>query len=143
MTVSDANTPTTDRTRILLADDEPDIVEPLQFCLEQEGYDVRTAGNGHEALGLARAWRPHVVLLDVMMPGENGYRVSRFIKEDVAAGCLDPTVVILVTARRLDSSEREEGLAAFSGADKVVYKPFDLDELLDTLRSIAVPVAAG
>ena len=68
-----------ERPRILVVDDEADISATVAFCLEQEGFDVKTAGNGYEALGVVRAWLPHLVLLDVMMPGENGYRVCRLV----------------------------------------------------------------
>lgn len=130
--------------RVLLVDDEPDIIEPVRFCLEQEGYDVQTACNGHEALGAVRAWAPQLVLLDVMLPRENGYRVSRFVKEDVARHAIAPVKVVLVTARKLDDPEREKAFAEFSQADGVVYKPFDLDELLDLVHELApLPAAAA
>ncbi len=131
--------------RILLVDDEPDITAPLLFCLQQEGYDVRTAENGYEALGAVRAWQPQLVLLDVMLPKENGYRVSRFVKEDVARGVLPPVHVVLVTARKLDDPEREKSFAEFSQADAVVYKPFDIEAMLAMVRRLAgepVPVLA-
>src|SRR6185295_10022632 len=108
----------------------------VRFCLEQEGYAVMTAANGYEALGIVRAWQPHVVLLDVMLPGENGYRVSRLVKEDEERGALPPVAVVLVTARKLDDPEREQTFAQFSRADRVVYKPFDIDELLGTVREL-------
>ena len=128
--------------RVLLVDDEPDIIEPVRFCLEQEGYDVQTAGNGHEALGAIRSWLPQVVLLDVMLPRENGYRVSRFVKNDVDSGVLPPTKVLLVTARKLDDPDRERTFAEFSRADGVVYKPFDLDALIETVHELARAAAA-
>ena len=124
--------------RILIADDEQDIAEALRFCLEQEGCEVQVATNGHEALGAIRAWKPHVALLDVMMPRENGYRVSRFAKEDVDRGLIPPLTILLVTARKLDDTEREQTFAEFSRCDGVVYKPFDLEELLSLVREHAV-----
>jgi CheY-like chemotaxis protein len=123
--------------RVLLVDDEPDLTSSVAYCLEQEGHEVKTAVNGWEALGAVRAWQPHLVLLDVMMPHENGYRVSRFIKEDVRRGLLPPLGVILVTARKLDDPDRERTFADFSCADGVIYKPYDLDELLDHVRAWA------
>ena len=120
--------------RVLIADDEQDIAETLRFCLEQEGCDVQVASNGHEALGAIRSWRPHVALLDVMMPRENGYRVCRFAKEDADRGVIPPVTILLVTARRLDDTEREQTFAEFSRCDAVVYKPFDLEELIATVR---------
>ena len=128
--------------RILVVDDEPVISETVRFCLEQEGYEVRTACNGWEALGAVRSWQPHLVLLDVMLPHENGYRVSRLVKEDVDRGLLPPTAIALVTARKLDDKEREKTFADFSGADRVIYKPFDIDELVGAVSEL-LGVAAG
>ena len=99
---------------------------------------MQVARNGHEALGAIRAWKPHVALLDVMMPRENGYRVSRFAKEDVDRGLIPPLTILLVTARKLDDTEREQTFAEFSRCDGVVYKPFDLEELLSLVREHAV-----
>lgn len=129
-------------TRVLLVDDEVGITDGVRFCLEQEGYEVETAVNGFEALGAIRAWKPQLVLLDVMLPRENGYRVSRFAKEDVARGLLPPMSIVLVTARRLEDEERERTFAEFSQADRVIYKPFDLDELLALVRELIGEPAA-
>ena len=123
-----------EKPRILVVDDESDISETVRFCLEQEGLEVRTAANGLEALGAIRTWLPHLVLLYVMMPGENGYRVCRLVKEDQERGTLPPTTVLLVTARRLDDPEREQTFAEFSRADGVIYKPFDMDALIATVH---------
>lgn len=136
MTTLDELRDQVERKRALVADDESDIGETIKFCLEQEGFEVRTACNGYEALGAVRAWSPHVVLLDVMMPLENGYRVSRFIKEDVDRGLLRPTPVLLVTARKLEDADREQTFAEFSRADGVIYKPFDLDELVARVQDL-------
>lgn len=124
-----------EKPRVLVVDDEGDISETLAFCLDQDGFDVKTASNGYEALGLVRAWLPHLVLLDVMMPGENGYRVCRLIKEDEDRGHLPATIVYLVTARKLDDPERERSFAEFSRADGVIYKPFDIEALIEIVRS--------
>ena len=123
-----------EKPRVLVVDDEGDISETVKFCLEQEGLEVMTAANGLEALGAVRAWLPHVVLLDVMMPGENGYRVCRLVKEDQERGMLPPVTVLLVTARKLDDPEREQTFAEFSRADGVIYKPFDMDVLIATVH---------
>ena len=123
--------------RVLVVDDEADIAESVKFCLEQEGYEVRSACNGWEALGAVKTFAPHVVLLDVMLPHENGYRVSRLIKEDCDRGVLPMTAVALVTARKLEDPEREQTFSAFSRADRVLYKPFDIDDLLGAVREMA------
>ena len=123
--------------RVLVADDDNDIAETVRFCLEQEGFEVRIARNGYEALGAAHAWKPDIVLLDVMMPRENGYRVSRFLKEAIDASTLPPMSIVLVTARRLEDPDREQTFSEFSRADEVLYKPFEMDELIGLVRRLA------
>jgi len=120
-----------DKKKILIVDDEPDILMSTQFHLEQADYEVSTAINGWEALGAVRAIEPDLIVLDVMMPKENGYRVSKMIKQDVNSGKIKKTPIIIVTARKLDRDpDREDMFEAFSQADMIVYKPFDLDELV-------------
>lgn len=125
-------------TKVLLVDDEPDVVEVVEFCLEQAGYEVVTATNGLEGLGAARAQDPDVILLDVMMPGENGYRVAQMIREDEAMRLSDRRVpIILLTARDLSSDpEREKMFMDFSQANLMMYKPFDMSELILSLIHI-------
>lgn len=118
--------------KILVADDEPDVVESLQYRLMQEGYEVITATDGLEALGAARSGQPDLVLMDVMMPRENGYRVSRMLREDEDLGAYPRGLkLVLLTARNLASEpDRERIFLEFSRADLMLYKPFDLDELV-------------
>jgi two-component system alkaline phosphatase synthesis response regulator PhoP len=122
--------------KILVADDEPDVVETIRFRLEQEGYDVVTCANGLEALGAARSARPDLIVLDVMMPGENGYRVAKLIREDEAAGVYEHrTPIILLTARNLKfDPEREKMFMDFSQAD--LPAPFDLEELVTRIAAL-------
>ena len=117
--------------RILVVDDEEDTLSALGFCLAQEGFTVIEARDGIEALEKVRTESPHVVVLDVMLPGLNGYEVSRRIKEGSLPGAASAeTKILLLTARRVDSLEREEFLASWSQADGVIYKPFEMDDLL-------------
>ena len=118
--------------KILVADDEPDVVETLQYRLMQEGYEVITATDGLEALGAARSGQPDLVLMDVMMPRENGYRVSRMLREDEDRGAYPKGLkLVLLTARNLASEpDRERIFLDFSRADLMLYKPFDLEELV-------------
>ncbi|MFQ5348962.1 MAG: PleD family two-component system response regulator [Thermoanaerobaculia bacterium] len=118
--------------RILVVDDEPDVVETIEVCLALEGYEVLTAANGIDGLNLALTQRPDLVLLDVMMPGENGYRVARAIREsEETAGVVEPVPIILLTARDLSSDpEREQTFLDFSQADLMMYKPFEMDDLV-------------
>jgi len=122
--------------KILVVDDEPNILECLTYALETSGFDVIRASNGLEALGAARIHRPDLVLLDVIMPGENGYRVARTLREDQELGIYSETMtILLMTARDLsDNPTRERIFNEFSRADAVIYKPFDLDELIDRIH---------
>jgi DNA-binding response OmpR family regulator len=126
---------------LLIVDDEPDIVETLDFALRRRGFAVRVAYDGQEALEVAREDPPDLMLLDVMLPGVNGYEVSRKLKEwmeDDAAASRFP--ILLLTARRVNSTEREEFVSTWSRADSIVYKPFSLDALVDEIEHlISVP----
>jgi DNA-binding response OmpR family regulator len=114
--------------RILIVDDEPVMVETLRFALEREGYVCREAKDGEEAIATIRADPPDLILLDVMMPGLNGYQVCRFVKE--TAG-LRHIPVILLTAR---AQERDRAMGTRSGADDYVTKPFAMETLLALVR---------
>ncbi len=131
--------------KILLVDDEPDILETVQYALEREGYEVTTATTGIEALGAVRVSEPDLVLLDVMLPGENGYRVARMIRDDQEKGVYQRHFpIVLVTARDLSlDPDREKMFKEFSRADMMVYKPFDLDDLLGLVASLTSRPAGG
>ena len=122
--------------KILLADDDPDILETLRYSLEHEGFDVVCVQDGLAALQAARESPPDLALLDVMLPGANGYEVSRFLKQDMRAGRLRPFKIVMVTARRVSSSARREFLDTWSAADATVWKPFDLNRLLAEVRTL-------
>lgn len=124
--------------KVLIVDDEADILLSTRFQFEQEGYEVSTAINGWEALGAIRAIEPDLVILDVMMPKENGYRVSKMVKEDIASGNILKNIpIIILTARKLDTDpERENIFEEFSQADTVIYKPFDLDALVKEAEAL-------
>jgi CheY-like chemotaxis protein len=126
------------QAKILVVDDDSDLIETLRFSLDREGYEIATATNGLEALGAVRAFQPDLVVLDVMMPKENGYRVSRMIKEDEQSGRLSKKIpVILLTARNLeDDSGRGKMFRDFSMADEVIYKPFDMDALIKRIDAL-------
>jgi two-component system alkaline phosphatase synthesis response regulator PhoP len=124
--------------RVLVVDDEPDLRESVGYLLEDAGYDVETASNGHEAIGAAQVFQPDVVLLDVMMPKENGYRVARRIHEAMEAGLVKAsTKVVLLTARKLDQDpEREQMFERFAAPDQVIYKPFDPSKLVSRVGEL-------
>ena len=126
------------KKKLLLVDDEPDVILALQFRLEQEGFEVLIASDGLEALEVLRSQTPDLVVMDVMMPGENGYRVSRLIREgEKTSGGHRRTPILLLTARDLrDDPERERIFMDFCGADEVIYKPFELEEVLGRIEAL-------
>jgi DNA-binding response OmpR family regulator len=116
--------------RVLIADDEPNIVASLEFLMEQAGYEVKVAANGQEALELAASFRPDLVLLDVMMPGKNGYEVCQSLKSDPATRAVK---VIMLSAKGRDI-EVAKGLEL--GADAYVTKPFSTRDLVAQIRDM-------
>lgn len=125
------------KKKVLVVDDQKDIVETIAFCLEQEGYEVITAYDGEEALKQARAEQPDLIILDVMLPKENGYQVARYLREDAQSGRItrQPSIIIL-TARTVDEKDREEFLQTWTGADEFMYKPFDIEVLTRRVSEI-------
>jgi len=116
--------------RILIADDEPDIVTSLEFLMRGGNYEVRVALNGEEALRLAESFRPDVVLLDVMMPQRSGFEVCQKIRANPA---LQEIKIIMLTAKGRNA-ERDRGLDL--GANAYVTKPFSTKELMNTVRGL-------
>jgi DNA-binding response OmpR family regulator len=123
--------------RILLVDDDPDILETLRFAFEREGFEVEVAQDGLAALRAARARTPDVAVLDVMLPGMNGYEVSRYLKQDMRAGRVPPVRILVLTARQVQSTARQDFLATWSQAAAAIWKPFELAELLRRVRELA------
>lgn len=126
-----------EKQKILIVDDEPDVIEALRFQLEHEGYEVVTATDGFEALAVAKATEPDLVVLDVMMPKKNGYLVSQVIKEDVEKGAYGKNIIILLlTARVLSDPAREEMFMKVSQADCMMYKPFEMGQFMEKVREL-------
>jgi two-component system alkaline phosphatase synthesis response regulator PhoP len=125
------------KKKILVVDDNKLINTVVRHLLEANEFVVESAFDGQEALRKVATFKPHAVVLDVMMPKENGYRVSRLIKTlypHLQVGRVPK--VLLLTARRLDDDpEREAAVQQYSMADAVMYKPFDNNALLAKLRS--------
>lgn len=102
---------------ILLVDDEPDVLEFLSYNLIREGYLVLKAGNGKDALGMLNGNRPHLIMLDVMMPGIDGIETCRLIRQMPG---FEDTIIVFLTARGEEYSQ----LAGFdAGADDYITKP--------------------
>jgi DNA-binding response OmpR family regulator len=116
--------------RILIADDEPNIVTSLEFLMRKCDYEVCVARDGEEALRRVEDFRPNVLLLDVMMPLCNGFEVCRRIRENPE---LRRVRIVMLSARGRDV-EIEKGLSL--GADAYVTKPFSTKELLATVRQL-------
>ncbi|MGH7449422.1 MAG: response regulator transcription factor [Longimicrobiales bacterium] len=108
---------------VLVVDDDPNALDIVRTFLEAKGYKVATAKDGTEALSLLEEVRPELVLLDVMMPGMDGWEVARIIKNHPRLG---RTRVVMLTARS-DFADKHEGLRA--GADDYIVKPIQLREL--------------
>jgi DNA-binding response OmpR family regulator len=117
------------RRSVLIVDDEPTIVEVVARYLDRAGYATRTAGNGEQALQSAAEERPDLVVLDLMMPGIDGLRVMRRLRDQAP----DPIGVILLTARG-EESDRVVGLRL--GADDYVVKPFSPVELVARVDAV-------
>jgi DNA-binding response OmpR family regulator len=116
--------------KILIADDEPNIVAALEFLLQQSGFEVHVAHNGDEALQLVEACIPDLVLLDVMMPKKSGYEVCARIRE--RADWRHIKIVMLSAKGR--ETQVNKGLSM--GADRYVTKPFSTRELMALIKGL-------
>ena len=116
--------------KILIADDEQNIVISLEFLMKREGFQVSVANDGDEALALIRRDAPDLVLLDVMMPRKNGFEVCQAVKSDPA---LQSIKILMLTAKGRDT-EVAKGLAM--GADEYMTKPFSTRELVAKVKSL-------
>jgi two-component system, OmpR family, alkaline phosphatase synthesis response regulator PhoP len=116
--------------KILIADDEPDILEILSFNLKGEGYEVITAKNGDEAIDKAKAFKPDLIILDMMMPGKNGMEVCNILRTQSAfAG----TLIVFLTAI---NDENTEIKSLENGADDYLTKPISPKVLLSKVSSL-------
>jgi phosphate regulon transcriptional regulator PhoB len=116
--------------RVLIVDDEKDIVDLIAFNLGKEGYEILKAYDGERALELARAKAPHLIILDLMLPGIQGLEVCRLIRKDRKTAAIP---VIMLTAKG-DEVDRVLGLEI--GADDYVTKPFSVKELAARVRAV-------
>jgi DNA-binding response OmpR family regulator len=110
-------------SRVLIVDDEPNIVTPIEFLMRQRGYETRVARDGDEALSEVERFRPNLVLLDVMLPRKDGFEVC----QELRAGGWTDLKIVMLTAKGRDI-EIEKGLAL--GADAYVTKPFSTGDLV-------------
>lgn len=120
----------TERTKVLIVDDEPNIVQTLQDRLEMNEYEVITACNGQEGLEQAIHGQPDVILLDVIMPVMDGHEMLEALRKQPECGDIS---VIMLTAR---SQTQDIARANACGIEDYIVKPFDLSELLEKIESI-------
>ena len=119
-----------DKVKILIVDDEPDLVQTLQDRLEMNGYDIVTANNGKEGLEKAVQEKPNIVLLDVIMPVMDGLEMLEALRKNPETKNCS---VIMLTAR----SQRQDIVRAkVCGIQDYVVKPFDLSELIEKIENI-------
>jgi two-component system alkaline phosphatase synthesis response regulator PhoP len=117
-------------TKILIADDEPNILISLEFLMKREGYEVHLARDGQEALDALRREHPRLVLLDVMMPRKTGFEVCQEVRNDEA---IRSTLVLMLTAKGRET-DIVKGLAL--GADAYMTKPFSTRELVQKVKEM-------
>ncbi len=119
-----------DKKKILIVDDEKDLVETVVFQLEDSGYKVITAGDGQEGLGKAKEERPDLIVLDLMLPKMDGYKVCGLLKSDARYNKIP---IIMFTARAQESDKK---LGEEIGADAYITKPFDAQALLAKIKQL-------
>ena len=116
--------------KILLVDDEPNILVPIEFLMKQQGYEVRKAFSGQEALDTLSGFIADVVVLDVMMPGMDGFEVAKRIREHPD---LQNTRILFLTARGSEA-DRDKGYS--TGGEVYLTKPFDNDDLVQVVAEV-------
>ncbi|HWR96854.1 MAG TPA: response regulator [Candidatus Methanoperedens sp.] len=116
--------------RILIADDEPNLVLALELLMKREGHDILAVGDGEAAVEAARAFRPDLILLDVMMPKMDGYEVCQRLRADPA---LKGVAIVMLTAKGREV-EKEKGMAL--GADLYITKPFSTRDVVRRVKEV-------
>lgn len=119
-----------DRKRILVVDDEEDILSVVKLRLEANNYEVLLASDGHEGLNKARTEKPDLIILDLMLPKIDGYKICRMLKFDEHYKVIP---IIMFTAR---AQQKDEDLGKEMGADAYVVKPFEPEILLNKISEL-------
>jgi two-component system alkaline phosphatase synthesis response regulator PhoP len=122
--------------RVLIVDDEPNIVASLEFLMGRQGYDTLVVDDGDEVLAAVEHFHPDLILLDVMLPRRDGFEVCQQLR----AGGHDTVKILMLTAKGRES-EAAKGLAV--GADAYVTKPFSTRELVARVASLLAEGAGG
>ena len=115
--------------KIMVVDDEVDLVETLRFPLEMEGFEVLVSYNGEDALNKARKESPDLILLDLMLPKLDGYKVCRLLKFDEKYKHIP---ILMLTAK---IQEKDKTLGIETGANEYITKPFEMEDLLRKVKA--------
>jgi len=118
-----------EKKKILVVDDEVDLVKTIQFSLELEGYKVLVSYNGEDALNQARKENPDLILLDIMLPKLDGYKVCRLLKFDEQYKHIP---ILMMTAK---TQEKDKLMGKETGANEYITKPFDMEELMEKVKA--------
>ncbi|HRW45985.1 MAG: response regulator transcription factor [Caldilinea sp.] len=118
---------TASNDKVLVVEDEPSLIETLDYTLRRQGYDVITATDGRKALELARIQRPDLIILDIMLPGLDGFEVCRIVRQEM-------NVPILMLTARTEEVDKVVGLEM--GADDYMTKPFSMRELTARVKAL-------
>ncbi len=122
--------PSATAAKVLIVDDEPNIVLAIEFLLQREGYQTKKAFNGIEALDIATQFLPDIIVLDVMMPGLDGFEVAQQIRQNPI---LEYTKIIFLTAK---GAQRDKETGYAKGAEAYMLKPFDNEELVTVVNEM-------
>jgi DNA-binding response OmpR family regulator len=117
---------TSDRKRILVVDDDPEIVESMRTALEAQGYQILIAKDGNQGLAMVEREDPDLVILDMMMPKRSGFLVLEWLRRNRRI----PTRVIMITA---NEGSRHKAYAEMLGVDDYIRKPFGMDRLIESV----------
>jgi len=115
--------------KILVVDDEVDLAETVRFSLEMEGFNVLVSVNGEDALNQARKENPDLIILDLMLPKLDGYKVCRLLKFDERYKHIP---ILMLTAK---IQEKDKILGKETGADEYITKPFEMDYLMEKVKA--------
>jgi DNA-binding response OmpR family regulator len=116
--------------KVLLIEDEPNIIEAVSFILSRDGWEVKTHSNGHDAMEAVRLRGPDLIILDVMLPGKSGFDILTEIRGDVEFA---ETPVLMLTAR---GQMKDREMAEKAGASQYMTKPFSNADVLAAVRDL-------
>jgi DNA-binding response OmpR family regulator len=116
--------------KVLLIEDEPNIIEAVSFILSRDGWEVKTHSNGHDAMEAVRLRGPDLIILDVMLPGKSGFDILAEIRGDAE---LAATPVLMLTAR---GQMKDREMAEKAGASQYMTKPFSNADVLAAVRDL-------